>query len=77
MQISWRTTKPSAKGITINETPDQRNEGILFGENAVEDMHESINKTKVGKRLVAKSDEADSGDITRLDWNGNRDIGKP
>jgi len=67
------TRKLSIKNITISDTPDRRNVRILFGDNATVDVLEFIEKTEVGKRPVAESDEADSWDIERLDRGGNEE----
>ena len=67
------TRKLSIKNITISDTPDRRNVRILFGDNATVDVLEFIEKTEVGKRPVAESDEADSLDIERLDRGGNEE----
>lgn len=52
--------KLNTKNITISETKDRRNIGILFGKKAIVDVLKFVEKTEVGKRLVAESDEADS-----------------
>ena len=52
--------KLNTKNIAINETLDQRNIRILFGDNATIDVLEFIKKTEVGKRLAVESDKADS-----------------
>lgn len=67
--------KLRTKNITISETPDRRNVKILFEDNATVDVLEFIEKTEVGKRPVAESDEADSWDIERLDRGGNEEEG--
>jgi hypothetical protein len=65
--------KLSTKNITISETPDQRNVKILFEDNATVDVLEFIEKTEVGKRPAAESDEIDSWDIERLDRGENEE----
>jgi hypothetical protein len=65
--------KLSTKNITISETPDRRNIRTLFGEKTTVDVLEFVEKTEVGKRPVAESDEADSWDIERLDQGGNEE----
>ena len=65
--------KLSIKNITISETPDRRNVKILFEDNATVDVLEFIEKTEVGKRLVAEPDEADSWNIERLDRGGDEE----
>ena len=65
--------KLNTKNVAISETPDRRNVRILFGDNATVDVLEFIEKTEVGKRPVAESDEADSWDIERLDRGGDKE----
>ena len=65
--------KLNTKNVAINETPDQRNVRILFGDNATVDVLEFIEKTEVGKRLAVESDKADSWDIERLDRGENEE----
>jgi hypothetical protein len=62
--------KLETKGIATSETTGRRNVRNLFGDNAVVDVLEFIEKTEVGKRPAGASDEADSWDIERLDRNG-------
>ena len=52
--------KLNTKNVAINETLDQRNIRILFGDNATIDVLEFIKKTEVGKRLAVESDKANS-----------------
>jgi hypothetical protein len=61
------------KEVTTNETTGRRNVKTLFGDNAVVDVLEFIEKTEVGKRPAGASDEADSWDIERLDRNGDEE----
>lgn len=59
--------KLSAKDITTSETSDRRHARILFGDNVTVNVLEFIEKTDVGKRLAAKSKEAGSSVVERLD----------
>ena len=65
--------KLKAKDITVSETPDRSNLKILFEDNAIVDMLESVEKTEVGKRPGAKTNKIDSWDIERLDRSGDED----
>jgi hypothetical protein len=65
--------KLNTKNITISETPDRRNVGILFGDKATVDVFEFIEKTEVGKRLAEEADRVDSWDVERLDRRGDEE----
>jgi hypothetical protein len=75
----WRTGRETMmqklrdEEMTTNETTGPRNVKTLFGDNAVVDVLEFIEKTEVGMRPVGASDEADSWDIERLDRNGDEE----
>lgn len=60
--------KLKAKDIKISETSDRRNLKILFGENAIVDMFQFVEKTEVGKRPEAENNKVNSWNMKRLDW---------
>jgi hypothetical protein len=65
--------KLRAKGITISETRDRGNLKILFEDNAIVDMLEFVEKTKVGERPGAETNKVDSWDMERLDWSADEE----
>lgn len=67
--------KLEVKDITLSEMPDRRNLKILFGDNAMVEMHEFADKTEIGKRPEPETNDADSWDIERLDRTGKEEEG--
>jgi hypothetical protein len=65
--------KLGAKGITIDETRDRRNLRILFEDNAMVDMLESVGKTGVGKRPGAEPNKVGSWDVERLNQSADEE----
>ena len=60
--------KLKARDITVSETPDRINLEILFRDNAIVDMLESMEKTEVGKKPGTEHNKVDSWNVERLDW---------
>lgn len=75
----WRTERENMirklrdKEVATIGTAGRRNVKTLFGDNAIAEVLQFIEKTEVGKRPADTSDEADSWDIERLDRNGDEE----